>query len=309
MTRTALSLTLLASALACALAVPAQAQPVRAFVALTGADANPCTFASPCKSVQHAHDVVMAGGEIRMLDPGSYGLLTITKSVTILGEGHGGIAAAGAFDAITINAGVNDTVNLRGLVIEGFGSGTYGIKFNAGGTLNIHDSVIKGFGAIGIFFQPATAGRLNVSNTVVADTTGGGTAILIQPIGSGSVAASFDHVTLENGVNGLKAAGSVTSGTIDVAITDSVVRNFSGNGVYALSTSGATRFMVRNCTITGTGMAVAGDGQAAVVRVTRSTMTANGLAWSWAGNLISYGDNNTDGNTTATLPSSTVGYH
>ena len=83
MRKIALLFALLATALACLLpASPAQAQ-IRAFVAQTGNDANPCTFASPCKSAQHAHDVVAAGGEIRMLDPGGYGLLTITKSITI----------------------------------------------------------------------------------------------------------------------------------------------------------------------------------------------------------------------------------
>jgi len=46
--------------------MPVQAQPIRTFIALTGSDANPCTFASPCKSAQHAHDVVATGGEIRM---------------------------------------------------------------------------------------------------------------------------------------------------------------------------------------------------------------------------------------------------
>lgn len=72
--------------------------------------------------------------------------------------------------------------------------------------------------------------------------------------------------------------------------------------------------MVRNCTIgnnAGTGIAASGSaGPTAVVRVTRSTITANGtgLRPLAAGSLTSYGDNNLDGNTTNGSPSSTIGY-
>ena len=197
MTKIAFPLGLLAVICACLLqAVPAQAQPIRVFVALTGADANPCTFASPCKSVQHAHDVVAAGGEVRMLDPGSYGLLTITKAISILGDGHGGIAASGGATAITINAGANAKVNLRGLVIEGFGSGQFGIVFNSGASLNIQDSIIRNFTVEGILFFPSAASQLNVSRTVVSDLGGGGTAI------SSSLISYGDNNLDDNTING-----------------------------------------------------------------------------------------------------------
>ena len=35
----------------------------RVFVAAQGSDSNPCTFASPCRTFQHAHNVVAANGE------------------------------------------------------------------------------------------------------------------------------------------------------------------------------------------------------------------------------------------------------
>jgi len=65
---TAIPLTVLATALACSL-VPAPAQArARVFVASYGNDSNPCTFGSPCKTFQHAHDVVDAGGEVTAID-------------------------------------------------------------------------------------------------------------------------------------------------------------------------------------------------------------------------------------------------
>ena len=71
---------LVAVVCACSMhAAPAQAQ--RVFVSATGSDGNPCTFASPCRSFQHAHDLTAAGGEIDVLDPAGYGAVTITKAI------------------------------------------------------------------------------------------------------------------------------------------------------------------------------------------------------------------------------------
>jgi hypothetical protein len=292
-------------------AAPTQAQPIRTFVALTGADSNPCTFASPCKSAQHAHDVVAAGGEIRMLDPGSYGLLTITKAISILGDGHGGIAASGGADAITVNAGTNDKINLRGLVIEGFGTGNNGIIFNTGASLNIQDSIIRNFTTNGIHFLPTAASQLNVSQTLVSDLSAGAIAIFIVPFESGTADAVLDHVELDHGSNGLVANGDNTSGTVKVAIADSAVNNFGNFGIDTFSNSGATQVMVRNCTVSNNGTGLVAKGSSALLRVTRSTITANdtGFGASNGATLSSYGDNNLDGNTTDGAPTSTIGYH
>jgi len=67
---------------------PTQAQ-TRVFVAAQGLDSNPCTFAAPCRTFQHAHDVVAAAGEIDVLDPAGYGALTINKAISIQGHGFG----------------------------------------------------------------------------------------------------------------------------------------------------------------------------------------------------------------------------
>src|SRR5215472_7009884 len=97
---------LFAAVFACAMhAAPAQAQ--RLFVSATGSDSNPCTFASPCRSFQHAHDVAAANGEIDVLDPAGYGPVTITKAISIQGHGFSGVTATTG-NAININAGASD---------------------------------------------------------------------------------------------------------------------------------------------------------------------------------------------------------
>src|SRR5262249_14207100 len=95
---------------------PAQAQPTRVFVAAQGSDSSPCTFALPCRSFQHAHDVVAARGEINVLDPAGYGAVIISKAISIQGHGFSGISTSSG-DAITINAGAHDKINLRGLLL------------------------------------------------------------------------------------------------------------------------------------------------------------------------------------------------
>ena len=311
MRKIVLLLTLFATALACLLpAVPARAQPIRVFVALTGADANPCTFALPCKSAQHAHDVVAAGGEVRMLDPGSYGLLTITKSISILGDGHGGIAASNGATAITINAGATDKINLRGLVVEGFGTGNFGINFNTGASLNIQDSIIRNFTSFGIFFTASTASQLNVSRTLVSDLASGGDAVVIRATagpGNLPVLAVLDHVVLDQSHNGLLVTG-FSDQVAQVTITDSVISNQSNVGIFGQSGGAAIDVMVRNCSVTNNATGISTSGSGVFVRVTRSTITANGIGLTSGGstNLVSYGDNNLDGNTSDGVPTSTL---
>src|ERR1044072_2263655 len=126
MTRLTLPITSLATLVICAFyAAPAQAQ-TRVFVAAQGADSNPCTFAAPCRTFQHAHDVVAAGSEIDVLDPAGYGALTISKAISTQATGFSGISVTSNGTGITINAGPTDAVNLNGLLIEGSGIGGTG---------------------------------------------------------------------------------------------------------------------------------------------------------------------------------------
>src|SRR5690242_4814983 len=162
--------TVVLSAIACSvlLCTPAHALPARVFVSGTGSDSNACTFLAPCRTFQHAHDSVAAGGEIDVLTPAGYGPLTITQAISIQGHGFSGISAPSG-NAITINAGASDKINLRGLLIDGVGTGTAGISCNnLVGSLNIQDSLIRNT-QLGIDFEPSGSSALFVSDTVVSD--------------------------------------------------------------------------------------------------------------------------------------------
>jgi hypothetical protein len=109
---------LLSAATLAAAASPAAAQATRTWVSGVGDDANPCSRTAPCKTFAGAISKTAAGGEISVLDPGGFGAVTITKSISLVADGaEGGILAA-LSHGIIINAGANDIVNIRGLVIE-----------------------------------------------------------------------------------------------------------------------------------------------------------------------------------------------
>src|SRR5712691_10017033 len=84
----------------------AQAQATRTWVSGVGDDANPCSRTAPCKTFAGAVSKTAVGGEIDALDPGGFGTLTITKSITLQAIGveagtlvsgtNGFIVAAGA---------------------------------------------------------------------------------------------------------------------------------------------------------------------------------------------------------------------
>src|SRR2546423_14744406 len=88
----------------CSYAAPSQAQ-TRTWVSGVGDDLNPCSRTAPCKTFAGAISKTAAGGEINCLDPGGFGTVTITKSITIdgtHGSGFGSILAS-ATNGVNVN--------------------------------------------------------------------------------------------------------------------------------------------------------------------------------------------------------------
>jgi hypothetical protein len=105
----------------------------------------------------------------------SYGTLTITKAISIICDNtQAGIGAA-SFSGIVVNAGANDIVTLKGLDIEGAGTGAAGIVFNSDAALHVHKVQIRNFrggntGISGLLFQPTAYSELYVADSYI--TTG-----------------------------------------------------------------------------------------------------------------------------------------
>lgn len=261
------------------------AQATRTWVSGVGDDANPCSRTAPCKTFAGAISKTAPGGEIDALDPGGFGALTITKSITI--DGGGGQVASvlvAGTNGIVVAAGATDVVILRNLRFDGLrgagnaNAGLNGIRFISGALLNIESDVIFGFNNNCIDIALGQNAQVHVVNTLTKNCGGDGIRATTT---SGLVTVGISHSQfLDSGNNGIEANdksrfnvsdamvqnatanGLLSIGDAQIMITHSDV-NFSGNGIQA-GTSNAANF-VDDCQISfnGAAFAVAGGAGAA----------------------------------------------
>lgn len=291
----------------------ASAQATRTWVSGVGDDANPCSRTAPCKTFAGAISKTAAGGEIDVLDPGGWGALTITKSITIDGGPNaGGILNPGT-NGIVISAAATDTVIIRNLTIQGAGTGLAGIKVLSVGALHVENCVITSQAQKGIDLQnnlsPAGVTRLFVLNTVIRENkdpaNGGG--IFIKPAASNSVQAQLDRVDIQRNTFGIRAEDNST-----VSARDSFFSGNSTHGVVAVSTAANVVINLQSCNIsqnTSSGLRSVSGG--ATIRFSNSMIDNNALGLesvtvSGPGKLISFTNNSIGGNTTDGNPTGTI---
>jgi hypothetical protein len=135
------------------LALPNVAQAVEephTWVSGVGDDANPCSRTAPCKTFAGAISRTTTGGLISVLDPGGFGAVTITKSITIDAEGIFAGVLVSSTNGIVVAAPAGSNVVLRGLMIESIPPCTsantlHGIDFIGGGSLHVENVAVRGF--------------------------------------------------------------------------------------------------------------------------------------------------------------------
>ncbi len=277
----------------------------RTWVSGVGDDANPCSRTAPCKTFAGAISKTAAGGEIDVLDPGGFGAVTITKSITIdgggKGEGFGSILAAFT-NGIVINAAATDVVTLRNLSINGVRTGIVGVRILAAGTVFIEDCQIFGFqaagGGQGILDLRTTGGRLFVSNTVVRNNAAGG--IVVQPAsGSTRINVSLENVLVEGNGGGVAARNGPL-----VTISDSVIAGNNSFGLNADEAAGSTEVNVEGCVISRNGTGVLVQTGAPTVRLSNATIVNNTVGIQPAsGTVATYGNNKITANGSGNSPS------
>ena len=283
------------------------AQATRTWVSGVGDDANPGSRTAPCKTFAGAISKTAAGGEIDCLDPGGFGAVTITKSITIDGSGTFASILGSGTNGIVINAGATDVITIRGLSINGAGSGLNGIRFIAGGALHIENCTIFNFSQKGVDFEPSGAARLFISDTTIRNNNNAvnGGAVLLQAGAAGSVIASLDRVRLHGNTFGVQAALRTTANIRHCQIVANQTNGIfaSGNAVSPISV------FVEGCYISDClARGIRSDGSMTKVRISNNTITHNftGLAVNASGQIISFGNNRIAGNTTDGAPTSTI---
>ncbi len=192
---------------AVALAIPASAsgQAPRTWISATGDDGNPCSSTAPCRTLAGAITKTAVKGEINALDSGSFGGVTINKSITIdLKSVHGGVLASGT-NGIVVNAAATDRVVLKGLRIAGAGTGLNGIRVLQARSVKIVDNDISGFTRNGVDIQNSTAQtKVVVRDSSIHDNAMNG--VLAAPTGSNVARVTLRRNNLDDNGCGVVAS-------------------------------------------------------------------------------------------------------
>jgi hypothetical protein len=276
----------------------AKAQAVRTWVSGVGDDVNPCSRTAPCKTWAGAFPKTLAGGEIDALDPGGFGTLTISKSLTVdgtNGQGFGSTLNSGT-NGFIINDSATATPNtivvrLRNLSINGAGNilGLNGIRFIAGASLQVENTRIMNQSGDGISMVTSTAARLVLSDVTISECAGDGVEL------AGTNAAN-DAVTMER-VNITKCGNGVrVSNRASVGISNSVISNNTATGTSAAvisSTVNAAGALIdlENVQMNYNSVGVQSNAGNAI-RLSNVHMTGNGNALNFNGGTIGTYNNN-----------------
>ena len=285
----------------------AQAQATRTWVSGVGDDVNPCSRTAPCKTYAGAISKTAKDGEISTLDPGGFGAVTITKSITIngggAGQGYGSILAASVNGVIINITDVNDvrkTVRLDWLNINGASTGLDAIRFIGGNALFVENTLIDGFTGDGIEASSASlaaVNQLHMRNVSIRNVANG---LNISNSGTNATQLSMDHVQISKATNCVNA-GNGTRGQISYSAFSSC----TGSGVNAVEGTSPTVFAVNDSSITASGTGVTA-GAGSEVLIARVVITGNGNALGLAGTVHSGGNNTIGLNGSNQAPNGTV---
>ncbi len=266
-------------------ALLARAQATRTWVAAqgTGDDANPCSRTAPCLTFAGALSKTNGGGEIDVIEPGSYGAVTINKAITIdggTGAGWAGIVVTGGGTGITVNTNGNGNVILRNLTLNG------ARQAGVGGDVGV--SLIK-------------AAQLHLENVTIENFE----TAAISIAGTDTIKVWMQHVTLLRSVTGVEA--STANGFSAAIYMDDVSMQGSTDGLNLVANSAAA---IRNSFFGGNvgttnGAVKASSGCTAFIE--NSMFSGNGLAVNAAsGGTVTISNNSFYGNTTALSGAGTI---
>jgi hypothetical protein len=293
----------------------ANAQATRTWVSGVGDDANPCSRTAPCKTFAGAISKTFINGEIDCLDPGGFGAVTITKSMTIDGgAGFGSILASGT-TGIIINIAVNANdpnrrVTLRRLSINGAGAsgsvgtntGIRGINITANGAhqVNVENCYIQNFTTAGIDFAVAeSTDSLTVRDTNISNT---GTGIQMNTT-TGFVLGVFERVRIDHLVTGINSKdGSF------ITVRDSYISSCASAGIAVVAPGGSNGLFVESTVLFSVNTGIAAGGGGTKVDISNTSILQNSTgATSSGATLTSHGNNQFSGNTSAGAAFTIVG--
>jgi hypothetical protein len=282
----------------------AQAQATRTWVSGVGDDVNPCSRTAPCKTFAGAISKTAIAGEIDALDPGGFGTVTITKSITIDGaSGFGSILASGT-NGVTINiaASANDPqrrVTLRRLSINGTGltagvgssTGLKGINVTTNGAakINVENCYIQNFTTAGIDLamnEGASGARVNIRDTNITNTGTVGVQVN-NANAAGFATVTADKVRIEHCTSGL-----IVKDRSFVTMRDSLIHACTTVGASIQAPSNSAGLNLESTVLFSVGTGVQRGGAGTVVDLSNSSILNNSIAISTGAGTVNTHQNN-----------------
>jgi hypothetical protein len=280
----------------------ASAQATRTWVSGVGDDVNPCSRTAPCKTFAGAISKTAANGEISVLDPGGFGAVTITKSMTIDGNGQVSSILGSGTNGVFVN-GANVNVILRNMTINGNETGIDGVRFVQGRSLTLDNVTIQQFNATngngnGVNFAPnsvaASTATLTITDSVIVQNGGSsGFGVIVKPTGLAKAEAVLDHVVIsQSRTTGLRVDANAT-----VTVRDSTISNNVNSGVQA---GAGAQVNLDNVTTSNNGFnGVKTEGAGALVMMADCSVFGNTTGINpQLGQILSFGTNRVAGNDT-----------
>ena len=282
---------------------PATAQATRTWVSGVGDDVNPCSRTAPCKTFAGAISKTAAGGEISALDPGGFGAVTITKSITINGDGTLAGILASLVNGIVVNAGANDKVIIRNVSIAGANNGLDGVRYLAGGQLMLDKVTIYGFqnsaNSQAVDVSLTSNGKLIMQDVTITNCEAG----VRLTTTAGTLQATLDNVRIEN--TDLHAVEAF-SNTIVTVSRSNISHNFNA-GVRAVAATAVIN-VESSVLAFNNGAAVNAGVAGARVRISDSAILNNttGISIAAGGFVDSAQNNRVAGNGASTAPNGII---
>ena len=257
-------------------ASPAQAQATRTWVSGVGDDANPCSRTAPCKTFAGAISKTAPAGEINCLDPGGFGAVTITKSISIdCSEVFASVLVSGTNGIVISGAGIK--VVLRNLDIQGLNSGINGVSILNAAEVVIDHCRIAEFATAGINVAVGSASTGQILDTTIIQTPTG----IVVGSSSGQATYAVKNVRIDNTTSA--AVQTLANGI--VSLSDSLISNSAGSATVAAGVMYITGSMIDKSAV------AFNTGAGGVMFVANNDVFNSGVAFNTTGIISSAGNN------------------
>lgn len=277
--------------LALAFASAAQAQSALTYVAEYGRDTGSCPHFLPCRTITYALSQVRGGGEVIILDNGSYEPFTITKpvNITTVPGVHAVVPVSGPLGA-AIRVQAEGEVVIRGLKVM---VDITNLSRSDPGTLLrllVEDCVMDGANIL-LYYDR--------TSLIVKDTTFRRSGIALYE-GADCFAS---HCLFEGGSDGIFVWNTEKASRAVATVRDSVAVHTHAGFVVETDYEGSVELTIENCAVTNSdiGVEIINQGAETIFRVSNSTITNNEYGFDGSPGAVIYsrGNNTVHGNRVA----------